>query len=417
MHPCSSRPSALKSALLYALVLPAIGLLSGCSLVAPTPEPVTITFAHPSVDSEYYQTLAEMFQKEHPYITVELQPQTSYDFGWIDVGEADTFVHSQFALGELLEENLILDLTPFMDEDKDFKPDDFYPGTLSMFSRDGKTWGVPAGADTMVMFYNQDLFDAYGVGYPQIGWTWDDFLGIAARISEPDRGVFGYGPNYAVFDPLLFVYQGGGRIFDDLQNPTRTTFDEPTNIEALEWFVDLIYEYNVAPSPDQIREAYGSTGGLASGIIGGKIGMWTGMLADRRGEANAAKEPVRWGMVTLPRGKQTATLTTISAYFISSESESPDACWEWISFISQHQPQRQTPVRRSQLESTAYEQQVGGDVAAVARASMENSLLLSPRLVEFEQALGIFQQAVEAIITLRATPEEAMVRAQDMSNQ
>jgi ABC-type glycerol-3-phosphate transport system substrate-binding protein len=374
---------------------------------------VTITFAHPQADSEYYQRLLEGFYEKYPYITIDFKPQPTYDFGWIDTDDADTFVHSQFALDELLEDELILDLTPFIDEDQEFRADDFYPGTLSTYSRDGKTWAVPAGADVTVMFYNKDLFDARGVTYPEIGWTWDDLLSMGVQISDPDAGVFGYGPNYEVFDPLLFVYQGGGRVFDDLQNPTTTTFDDPANVEALEWFVDLIYEFNVAPSPDQIREAYSSTGGLYGGIIGGKIGMWTGTLAERGGESDSAEWPMSWGVVPMPIGEQAATLTTISAFFISAQSESPDACWQWISYISQYAPQRQTPVRRSLLESETYEQQVGAEVATAARVSMESSLLLSPKLVEFQQALGIFQQAIEAIITLRATPEEALVHAQN----
>ena len=90
-------------------------------------------------------------------------------------------------------------------------------------------------------------------------------------------------------------------------------------------------------------------------------------------------------------------------------------CWNWISFVSQHVPTRQTPVRRSLAESADYEQQVGPEVAAVARASMEGALLLSPDLAEFEEALGTFSQAFESIMAQRATPEEAMTWAQRQS--
>jgi len=188
-------------------------------------------------------------------------------------------------------------------------------------------------------------------------------------------------------------------------------------VAALEWFVNLIYQYHVAPSPDQVRDLYGTSGGIAGGVMGGKIGMWTGNLSDRGGRADGFQWPMRWGAVTLPRDEEAATMVTLSGYFISSQAEAPDACWEWISFLTQYPPQRQTPVQRSQLESSTYEQQVGADIAAVAQESMKQSLLLSPRLVEFQQALGIFQRAVEAIVALRATPEEAMVQAQALSNR
>jgi len=73
------------------------------------------------------------------------------------------------------------------------------------------------------------------------------------------------------------------------------------------------------------------------------------------------------------------------------------------------------PVRRSLLESTAYGQQVGGAAAAVARASMENVLLLPPELSEFADALGIFGRAFGMIYAGQATPQEAMAAAQEQS--
>ena len=72
-------------------------------------------------------------------------------------------------------------------------------------------------------------------------------------------------------------------------------------------------------------------------------------------------------------------------------------------------------MRRSLAESVDYEQQVGRDVAEVARASMEDALLLSPDLAEFEEALGTFSQAFEALMDQRSTPEEAMTWAQRQS--
>ena len=78
-------------------------------------------------------------------------------------------------------------------------------------------------------------------------------------------------------------------------------------------------------------------------------------------------------------------------------------------------PARQSPVRRSLAESPDYAQQVGPEVAQVVRSSMEGALLLSPDLAEFEQALGVFGQALESIVTQRSTPDEAMTWAQHQS--
>jgi ABC-type glycerol-3-phosphate transport system substrate-binding protein len=236
---------------------------------------------------------------------------------------------------------------------------------------------------------------------------------IATR--DPGADVFGYAANLDMFDPLTFIYQHGGRIFDDLQNPTCTTFDDPLNIEALEWYIKLMYDYNVAPTPEQIRESFGARGGIRVGIYRGQLGVWTGMLSERGGRTWPTEWDMRWGVVPLPRERQSATLTLVEGYFISSQAQNPDACWEWLSFLSKQIPARQAPARRSLAESEEYEQQVGTEIATVVRASMENTLMLSPKLVEFEEALELFSRAFDAILQETSSPEEAMAWAQQQS--
>ncbi|NLE45988.1 MAG: extracellular solute-binding protein [Chloroflexi bacterium] len=388
-----------------------------CQPAAPPPEPVVLQFAYPNIDNEFYTRLADVFHDEYPYVTIELTPQSWDMLGGINPQDADVFVTSQFALGDLLKRNWVLDLTPFIEEDTQFDRDDFHPGVLDMYARDGKMWAIPSGLDLMVMYYNQDLFDSFEVAYPEIDWTWEDFLDRALQLTDLDAGVFGYGPDYDVFDPMLFIYQGGGKIFDDLQNPTRTTFDEPENIEALNWYMNLIRGYNVAPTPQQARELFGSGArtNVESGVILGKIAMWMGMLSERGGTPATPEWTMRWGAVNLPQDEESVTLAVVEGYFISEQAENPEVCWEWVSFLSRKISQRQIPARRSLLESSEYHQLVGGDIVDVAAASLEDARFLSPRLAEFEQIFPIFGRAFEAILAERATVEEALVQAQQMS--
>ena len=122
---------------------------------------------------------------------------------------------------------------------------------------------------------------------------------------------------------------------------------------------------------------------------------------------------MRWGMAPLPRDAQSATLMSVEGYFVSSQAQHPDACWQWISFLSEQTSHLLAPARKSLVESAAYEQQVGSGVAAVAQASMESAMLpSSPRLVEFGGVWEIFWRALDEIISGSSTPEEAMARAQ-----
>lgn len=400
--------------LTWAIICLLVILLSGCDGATPPPEPVTITFIHPEVDTGYYEPLVQKFNERYPDVAVELRPRSWDQLGDLGAGDADVLVANPFVLGELQAQGEILSLDPFIMIDTSLNRADFYPGTVESLTSEGKTWAIPAGVNIDVMYYSRDLFDQYDASYPELGWTWDDFLNDALAIRDPDTSIFGYTTTPEYFDSVLFIYQHGGRIVDNLQDPTRTTFDDPLTIEALEWYANLFHEYGVAPTPEQARRAFG--GGrytFYQGLRNGKVGMWILPLSDRGGLTWPVEWYVNWMMAPLPRDARSATDAWVEGYAISSQAQHLDVCWQWISFLSQQMTYRLMPVRKSLAASAAYEQQVGGEVAAVARASMEQAVLFSPRIwTEFGAAMDIFEQAVGQIIDGDTTPQEAMDWAQ-----
>jgi len=232
--------------------------LAGCAEPVPPLEPATITFACPDVDKGYYEELAQQFNEQYPHLTVELRSMSGGPLNDINTAGVNVLVVAPWAVGELQAEGAILNLDPFTEQDESFALSDFYPGTFELFSIEGRTWAVPGGLDVLVTFYNRDLFDQHGLPYPDVGWTWNDLLRSAVEIRDPDAGIYGYvtsgttnEPSY--LDAALLVYLHGGRLFDSLQAPTRTTFDDPLTVEALEWYADLYHEYDVAPTPKEAR--------------------------------------------------------------------------------------------------------------------------------------------------------------------
>ena len=388
--------------------------LTGCSTDVPAPEPATITFAHPAVDTEYYEPLLQEFNESHAYITVESSPQPWNVMDDLDAEDADVYVASVFVLMQMWAQGYILSVDPFIEQGGSLETSDFYPGTIELLSSEGKTWAIPAGVDLNVMYYNKDLFDQHSLPYPEPPWTWDDCLNYALAISDPDAGIYGYATTLSYPDALLFIYQYGGQIVDDLEDPDHTTFDDPLTIEALEWYARLFHEYEVAPTLSQARKTFG--GGqyaIYDGIRHGNIGLWILALSERDGLTWQVEWFVNWGIAPLPSGARPVTDAWVEGYAISSETPHTDACWEWILFLSDQMPHRLMPPRRSLAESKTYEQLVGEDVAAAARASMKNAVLISPNAwAEFGPALEIFEEAIGAIVEGNATPEEAMDQAQ-----
>jgi len=49
-------------------------------------------------------------------------------------------------------------------------------------------YGLPKYLNAVVMFYNKDLFDRFGVPYPKDGMTWDEVYDIAVRMTRTVDG-------------------------------------------------------------------------------------------------------------------------------------------------------------------------------------------------------------------------------------
>ena len=349
--------------------------LSGCvdlSFIAPK-EPVTITFWSFG-DTSYFEGLIEEFSKEHSHITVEFI--TGFRGFRSNLEEADVFLATQNQLQFLRETEFPMSLNALISEDEDFDLNNFYRGGVDALSVEGQRWGVPLGADMTVMLYNKRLFDERGVPYPEVGWTWNDFLERAIALSDPDRGQFGYAyhemGNYGVVETMVMMYQWGGQLFDDLQAPTKMTINEPRNVMAMQFYADLLHKHHVSPQYGERPSPY-----PIAGIEGEKYAMWVGSISD--------EYDFEVGVAPLPQADYAYTMGTIVGLYISNEAESPEACWEWVTFLSEKAIPGLLPLRKSLAESDEVLQSMGEDVVQAGLASLPNLISLS---IDFDSQLG-----------------------------
>jgi multiple sugar transport system substrate-binding protein len=265
-----------------------------------------------------------------------------------------------------------------------------------------------------MMYYNLDLFDRYGVPYPETDWTWDDFLDAAQAIRDPDAAVYGYACSGYLYETTQWVFSHGGQIFDDMQDLTRTTFDDPLAVEALEWYDDLAHEYDVCITSGEV----GGLDRVFRVIREGKVGMWSAGYSVRGGRAwpdgSNVKLRFAWGIVPLPRDRRSTTGALVSGAAISSQAEHPEAAWKWIAFLSGQAREYAAPVRRSIAESAEFEELVGGDIAAATRATLEDGLVLwSPSaFARFGDELDMLGVAINDVLAGRRTAQEAADWAQ-----
>lgn len=98
--------------------------------------------------------------------------------------------------------------------------------------------------------------------------------------------------------------------------------------------------------------------------------------------------------------------------FISVDTPHPEACWEWLKFVSGRvEPVRGLPARRSLLDSAGLAGQVGEEAVETYRALLDYADLYRPATVEASNQLHWLYRAV-ADIWAGARPEVALAEAQ-----
>ncbi len=397
--------------ILLVLLLAFVGV--ACAKPTPTPEPVAIRFACLEADVAYYEPLVAEFSRSHPNVVVTLLPKSWQNLDRTGPGEADVLL-VRGGLNERIEQGAFLSLDVWLSADESFDKADFYPGMLPLFARDGKTWAVPVAADVMVMYYNQDLFDERGLAYPSVGWTWDEFLNAAINLRDTATGLYGFAPINSSEYILPFVMAHGGQLVDSWQNPTRVGFDDPQVIEAVDRYASLIYDYGVSPTDEEARQSFG--GGqyaIYSGILAGRFGLWADLYSTRGGLTWPQQWEFAWGATTIPRAPEAASMALMEALAISSEAEQPEACWQWVSFLSRRVPGRLAPVRRSLAESKTFEEQAGADVAAAVHFSLEDATIIPPDMPALYYELGpVWDRAIKAVLSGELLALEALSQAQ-----
>jgi hypothetical protein len=167
---------------------------------------------------------------------------------------------------------------------------------------------------------------------------------------------------------------------------------------------------NVAPTREQLADE------LESGLDGelaakqqGKVAMWVDWYGERDLVAGLLRDRQRWGIATFPADRRGGTYALGRGFCITTQAADPQTAWQLVSFLSRQLPENGFPARRSVAVSESYIQREGEEDAAVAAASMENAVLLSPfMMMGFSAPVEKLDYALGHIADRRATVIEAL---------
>jgi ABC-type glycerol-3-phosphate transport system substrate-binding protein len=374
------------------------------------PEPVvipegatTIRFSSFGQDPAAMRTIAEQFNAQGNGVYVELVPP-NFGAGEISLPSMtaglDCFGWHRPPTPE--ERSALLDLQPLLDAvaPGEAAPmrDDYPEALMSPFRADGHLYGLPYAVSLRALNYNRGAFAAAGIEPPSADWELADLLDAAGRLTEKDGPDPRYG--YAIqgdpaSDLLAFLLWQGAAPFTS--GPGRAPrFTDPQVTQALREYIGLLRDYSPHTSIDGYRQSGSFAGARAFGMTqGGHIGMWfssgfEGIIVSVEVGRSEGAAPPDLAIAPPPIGQRPLTDADISSssLMIAAGSAHPDACWQWLSFLSRQESGlgQQFPARTSVATSDAFLRQARPGAVELYAAYAE---ALAQPLAAAERYVGV----------------------------
>jgi multiple sugar transport system substrate-binding protein len=159
-------------------------------------EKIQINFATPGgvgLERTMYTNFVYRFMDENPDIRVNVSFESWADYMTklptiLAAGMTPDVCHAHWTIAmDYIYNGAFIDHTPFMDRDG-IKRTDFIVELMDEFAHGGKQFMLPKDSALYGCYYNMTMFDKYGVPYPKLDWTIDDFVTTATLMTRDDAG-------------------------------------------------------------------------------------------------------------------------------------------------------------------------------------------------------------------------------------
>jgi multiple sugar transport system substrate-binding protein len=314
------------------------GTAQGAAQAAPTE--VTLQLFGDPAEVAGYRDLIAAFEAKHPDVKVRLIPigkqkdhMAKLTTGFSGGTPPDLFLLNYRRYGQFAGKGVLEPLGARLAKSTALKEGDFYAPAVEAFRFGGTLTCLPQNISSLVVYYNRALFQRAGIPLPRAGWTWEDFQTAAKALTQDTDGdgrndVHGLG-----FEPSLgrlspFVWQAGGDVVDNVQNPRRLTLLDPPALDALRFVLTLHRVHRVTPSLEEAKSE-----NHEARFAAGRLGM---LLNSRRLVPTLRAVPdLDWDVAPLPvhpLRKTEATVLHADAYCMAGSSKVKDAAFRFVEF-------------------------------------------------------------------------------------
>jgi len=253
---------------MYAIMVAAVSILTGCLLFGP-PAEAQVNWKQFSgtelrilnLEQPYSQGLAKLFPDFERETGIKVSQETLAQLAVIQkiavelasgTGAYDLVFAEGSSLPQYTKGGWIQSIDEYLQSPKLTDPKvldvgDFIKSTLDAMKVEGKQYGLPFFAATVMMYYRKDVFEQHGI--KRAPDNYDELVNILKQVHSKDMpGIALRGQPGAVMNVWhwsMFLYGYGGKYFKDYPKDLHPVLDSPEAVRATDVYAQIMQSYSI----------------------------------------------------------------------------------------------------------------------------------------------------------------------------
>jgi len=256
------------------------------------------------------------FEKQNPGIKVTLQHIPQDYFKKLHLLFASNLEPDVIFVNNLnlpVYSNRLIDLTDKFDDKL------YYSQGIKCLSVADKIYAIPRDISVLIVYYNKDLFNKYGIPYPDKNWKIEDLKKTAQKLTDKNHFGISFEPNIYYAMPYIRYFNS-----DILDTDLNLQTDKKEFLKDINYYKNFAYKYHIAPIPSQVGSKT-----LAQMFIEKKIAMHiSGRWLTPKYRQSA---DFNWDIVNFPN---CSAPTDASGWAITKASKHKNEALKFIMFLS-----------------------------------------------------------------------------------
>ena len=410
--------------------LAAVTLLALCvGSMAAAPAKVKLTYWHflGGDMGKRHETLIKEFNKANPDIEVESlysgNAWTMRDKLLAAVAgkqPPDVSMIDQFWAAQLASTGAIVKMQTLIDGPDGIDKADVNKTAWMTATVDNEIWTMPYAMSNIVLYYNKDMFKAVGLDPNKPPTTWGELVDYAKKLTRDVNGdgkIDEWGLSFpiqagtgTVYYYITFLWQAGGELYN--ADYSKVAFNSPAGVEALQFWMDLVYKHNVLPLAPPTE-----------GFTVGRIAMELASSSTLETRQAKCKFPI--GVAHIPSGKHKVTgVGGNNLAIFKNTSAKEAAAWKFVKWMSSPEMNLRwstmtgyTPLRDSVVNSQGYKDYLKANPEVATMAGQMSYARPRPNNETYPEVSRILGLAVEKALFSKADPKQLLDEAAVESNE